>query len=109
MINSITCLSTLSLGTPAYADYLTGVDAYNSGDYVTALKEWKPLADQGNADAQFNLGWMYHTGHGWKITLPTYSTDQAVMLGHYLWLLSAKLSNPSHPRPQKNRGGVSRE
>ncbi len=24
--------------------------------YATALREWRPLAEQGNADAQYNLG-----------------------------------------------------
>ncbi len=28
-----------------------GMKAYRSGDYATALKEWRPLAEQGNADA----------------------------------------------------------
>ena len=28
------------------------------------LKEWKPLADQGHAYAQYNLGWMYANGEG---------------------------------------------
>jgi hypothetical protein len=28
------------------------------GDYATALREWTPLAKQGNADAQYNGGWM---------------------------------------------------
>jgi TPR repeat protein len=38
--------------------------AYNSGDYATALRLWRPLADQGNAGAQANLGWMYSKGLG---------------------------------------------
>ena len=36
------------------------VDAY----FQTALKEWKPLADQGHAGAQFFLGLMYGNGEG---------------------------------------------
>ena len=35
-----------------------------SGDYATALREWTPLAKQGNASAQFNLGLMYRKGQG---------------------------------------------
>jgi len=46
------------------ADFQAGVDAYNQGDYATALKEWRPLAEQGDVDAQFNLGVMYDMGHG---------------------------------------------
>jgi len=44
--------------------YQEGYDAYNRGDYDTALKEWRPLAEQGFALSQFNLGVMYHQGHG---------------------------------------------
>ena len=40
-------------------DFQRGVEAYNKGDYATALKEWTPLADQGNVKAQYNLGLMY--------------------------------------------------
>ena len=39
--------------------------SYNSNkDYATALREWKPLAEQGNADAQNNLGVIYNNGWG---------------------------------------------
>jgi TPR repeat protein len=48
----------------AAADFATGLAAYNNGDYVTAANEWRPLADQGVAAAQFNLGLMYYDGHG---------------------------------------------
>ena len=34
-------------------------DAYESGDYATALREWKPLAEKGLANAQHNLGQIY--------------------------------------------------
>ncbi|MDA7551431.1 hypothetical protein N8760_06405 [Rhodobacteraceae bacterium] len=30
-------------------DFNKGWAAYNSGDYATALKEWRPLAEQGGA------------------------------------------------------------
>lgn len=29
------------------ADFQKGADAYRSGDYATALREWKPLAEEG--------------------------------------------------------------
>ncbi len=47
------------LGTPAFADYQKGVTAAKSGDYETALKEFTPFAEQGDADAQNNLGLIY--------------------------------------------------
>ena len=45
-------------------DFNKGYKAYNAGDYTTAVKEWKPLAEQGYASAQFNLGIMYEYGNG---------------------------------------------
>ena len=41
-----------------------GWNAFNSGDYATALRLWRPLAEQGNAGAQFSLGIMWANGHG---------------------------------------------
>ena len=41
-----------------------GGAAYNQGDYGTALREWRPLAEQGDAGAQLNLGFMYDNGYG---------------------------------------------
>ena len=40
------------------------IAAYNKGDYKEALKIWRPLTDQGNAGAQYNIGWMYAQGKG---------------------------------------------
>jgi TPR repeat protein len=53
-----------SAGVSESADFQKGVTAYESGDYATALREFKTLAEQGNADAQYNLGLMYHNGCG---------------------------------------------
>ena len=47
-----------------WADFEAGVDAYERGDYETALKEFRLLAEQGNAEAQYNLGNMYRSGLG---------------------------------------------
>jgi uncharacterized protein len=41
-----------------------GVAAHDKGDYATALRLWRPLAEQGNAYAQYNLGLMYDYGTG---------------------------------------------
>jgi TPR repeat protein len=58
-------LLTLLVGTPASsADFQKGLTAAQSGDYATALREWTPLAEQGDADAQNNLGLMYDNGTG---------------------------------------------
>ena len=39
-------------------------DAYDRGDYTTALRLYRALADQGNAEAQNSLGAMYDRGDG---------------------------------------------
>jgi TPR repeat protein len=41
-----------------------GQAAYRRGDYPTAMSYWRPLAEQGNAVAQVNLGAMYASGRG---------------------------------------------
>lgn len=38
--------------------------AYSGRDYATALRLWRPLADQGDAAAEFWLGACYDLGHG---------------------------------------------
>ena len=55
----------VGLSMPAWGqDFGAGVAAYNRGDYVAALEEWRPLAEQGNAKAQYNLGVMFDDGEG---------------------------------------------
>jgi TPR repeat protein len=44
---------------PTWADFEAGMDAYGRGDYATALREWRPLAERGHAGAQYNLGMLY--------------------------------------------------
>ena len=39
-------------------------DCAQRGDFATALREWTPLAEQGHATAQYNLGFMYDSGEG---------------------------------------------
>lgn len=52
-------------GVPLAAqDFDKGLAAYRSGDFATALAEWRPLAEQGNWAAQFNLGFMHAKGQG---------------------------------------------
>jgi hypothetical protein len=38
------------------ADFAAGVEAYARGDYATAMREFRPLAQQGHVPAQYNLG-----------------------------------------------------
>ncbi len=54
----------VALVATARADFQEGYAAYQRGDYATALEEWLPLARQGDASAQLNLGLMYDAGRG---------------------------------------------
>ena len=48
----------------AATDMEVSFDAAEAGDFKQAVTIWKQLADQGDAQAQFNLGLMYHGGLG---------------------------------------------
>ena len=52
------------LGTAHAQDWGKGIAAYKAGDYAVAVQEWRPLAEQGDAGAQANLGYMYEEGQG---------------------------------------------
>ena len=45
-------------------DFEAGVRAAKAGDYATAIGEWMPLAEQGEAAAQYNVGIFYSKGFG---------------------------------------------
>ena len=53
-----------STGVSWSADFQKGLDAHNKRDYATALREWTPFAEQGDAISQFILGQMYRNGRG---------------------------------------------
>ncbi len=71
-----------------------GWAAYQRGDYETALKLWRPLAAQGNAFAQSNLGFMYDSGQG----VPRDLSEAAKW-----YRLAAEQGNP---RAQSNLGSM---
>ena len=54
----------LSVAPVFAADFQKGWEAYQRGDFATALQKWRPLAEQGDGRAQFNLGIMYDRGNG---------------------------------------------
>jgi hypothetical protein len=54
----------LAQGVPCRADSSTAWEAYNSGNYETAFREFHRLAVDGGASAQCNLGVMYANGRG---------------------------------------------
>jgi uncharacterized protein len=55
----------LSLAAPVAAGPVEdAVAAYGRREYATVLRLLRPLANQGDADAQMRLGFMYHFGRG---------------------------------------------
>lgn len=54
----------MAMATPALADVKAGVDAWTTGDYAAAVREWSGPAARGDADAQFNLAQAYRLGQG---------------------------------------------
>ncbi len=79
-------------GMPALADTKAGVDAWNRGDYPTAVAEWRKAAIAGDADAQFNLGQAYKLGRGVPVDLPMAES----------WYRKAALQG--HPQAEDNYG-----
>lgn len=58
------------LAAPASAQSVkAGIEAWQKADYSRAVSIWRPLADAGDADAQFNLGQAYRLGRGVPIDL----------------------------------------
>lgn len=48
----------------SFAGFDEGVVAYSKSDYANAAREFRPLAEKGHAEAQYNLGFMYANGQG---------------------------------------------
>ena len=51
--------------TVAIAGLKEGYAALIKKDYVTAANEYRPLAERGNAEAQYRIGRMYEFGNGY--------------------------------------------
>ncbi len=66
MMKRIALVAVLMFGhaTSAWAGFDEGMAVYERGDYATALEEWLPLANGGDASAGYNLGVMYDHGQG---------------------------------------------
>lgn len=72
------------------ADFAKGQDAYNSGNYETAIMEWQPIAQEGDAGGQFGMGLLYANGFGVAL-----DDDQAIN-----WYLAA--AEQGHAEAQCN-------
>ncbi len=60
----LACAALLTTAVAATADYNAGLQAFNSGDFKVAMKEWSAPAKGGDAQAQHGLGLIYETGRG---------------------------------------------
>ncbi len=80
---------TLGLTAPAWAGFDDGVAAYQRGDYATTLREWRPLAKQGVAEAQYVLGVAYYNGQG---------VPQDYVQAHMWFILAASRFPPGEDR-----------
>jgi TPR repeat protein len=49
-------------GLPTWTILGGGYQSYLNGDYLAAYEEWLPLAELGDAEAQYNLGVMFDQG-----------------------------------------------
>jgi uncharacterized protein len=61
-----------------------GIDAWQRADYAGAITIWRPLAEGGDADAQFNLGQAYRLGRGVPLDLAAAKVwfERAARSGH---------------------------
>jgi cell division septation protein DedD len=62
----------------------SGIEAWQHSDYDTAVKIWRPLAEQGDPDAQFNLAQAYRLGRGVSTNLAAAQIwlERAAVQGH---------------------------
>ncbi len=61
---ALSIIIVLGLIGPAWASWDEAYTAYKRGDYAEVLRLLQPLLEQGQANAQNSLGFMYQEGHG---------------------------------------------
>ncbi len=52
------------LGAQSQPGFQDGLLAYHRGDHAVAMEIWRPLAELGNASAQYMVGYVYAQGEG---------------------------------------------
>lgn len=52
------------LGAQAQPGFQDGLLAYHRGDHAAAMGIWRPLAERGDATAQYMVGYLYAQGEG---------------------------------------------
>jgi cell division septation protein DedD len=81
----VTVAVVLLLSAPASAQSVkAGIEAWQRADYGSAVAIWRPLAEKGDADAEFNLGQAYRLGRGVPINLGMAKSwfEKAANAGH---------------------------
>jgi cell division septation protein DedD len=76
-------LSALASPLPAQS-VKAGIEAWQKSDYSAAVAIWRPLAENGDADAAFNLGQAYRLGRGVPTNLGAAQSwfERAARKGH---------------------------
>jgi TPR repeat protein len=64
LIGSIAAMSLLGSAGALAGPWEDGMVAYNRGDYLPAIRLFRPMAEQGNPKAQNQIGAMYRKGEG---------------------------------------------
>ena len=81
----VVALLILAASSPLAAQSVkAGIEAWQKADYAAAVAIWRPLAEKGDADAQFNLGQAYRLGRGVTTNLSSAQTwfERAANQGH---------------------------
>lgn len=78
----VSCLAAVpASASPTVRD---GIEAWQKRDFTTAVAIWRPLAENGDADAAFNLGQAYRLGRGVSTDLAKAQSwlERAARAGH---------------------------
>ena len=81
----VAALLALAIAAPSPAQSVkAGIDAWQKADYSAAVAIWRPLAEGGDTDAQFNLGQAYRLGRGVPLDLAAAKIwfERAARSGH---------------------------
>jgi len=94
VVTSCSSPAVVSKAAAVRTGFKEGLEDYERRDYTAALKTFRPLAEEGNADAQFYVAVMYYNGQG----VPQ-NDEEAVQ-----WFRKAAVKG--HARAENNLGGL---
>lgn len=64
IIGALLCLASVATSAQLPVDFASGIEAYRQGDAINAAAIWAPLAERGDANAQYSIGSLYAHGEG---------------------------------------------